>query len=211
MTPLVDKALEEYAARHSNAPSALRAELEAFTYRNLKNPQMVTGALEGALIQMLVLLTGARRVLEIGLFSGYSALAMAEVMPEDGEITSCEMDAQHAAVAREFISRSEHGRKINIILGPALDTLPRLKGPYDLAFIDADKESYCAYYDLILPMLRPGGLLVADNVLWSGRVLDPQKPSDHSLVAFNQKVQQDERVDNVLLTVRDGVMVARKR
>ncbi len=211
MIPLVDNALEEYAALHSSEPSALLDELERYTYAHCEYPEMVVGRLEGALLRMLVGLSGARRILEIGLYTGYSALTIAEQLPGDGSIISCELDVGHAAVARSFFERSPHGSKIDIRVGPAMDTLPALSGPFDLVFLDADKENYPAYFDAVLPMIRPGGLLVADNVLWSGRVLSPSRDSDRALAAFNDRVQSDPRVENVLLTVRDGVMLARKR
>lgn len=210
MDPLVNPDVESYAADHSTPPDKLLRELEQYTYDHLEYPQMVVGRLEAALLQMLVRLTRARRVLEIGLFSGYSALAMAEALDEHGEIVSCELDEKHAEVARSFFKRSPVGYKIGIWMGPALESLEKIEGPFDLAFLDADKENYTRYYDLVLPKLRRGGLIVADNVLWSGRVLKPEKESDHALVAFNDKVHSDPSVENVMLTVRDGVMIARK-
>jgi len=210
MIQLIDPALDTYAEKHSRQPAPLLRELEAYTYDNCDLPQMVTGSLEGALLRMLVQLTGARDILEVGLFTGYSALSMAEVLPDGGTITSCEIDEGNAAIAQSFIDRSPHGGKISIRMGPALDSLAHLSGPFDLAFLDADKENYCQYFDLVLPLLRPGGLLVADNVLWSGKVLDPKEVTDHALVAFNDKVSGDPAVEVVLLTVRDGVSLIRK-
>jgi caffeoyl-CoA O-methyltransferase len=210
MKRLIDPALDDYATHHSIPPSALAQELESYTYQHCRYPQMVTGALEGALLKMLIRLTGAKRVIEIGLFTGYSALAMAETLPDDGRIVSCEINKESATIAKSFFERSPHGHKIEIKIGPALDTLTQLEAPIDLVFLDADKENYVKYYDAVLPKLRNGGLLVADNVLWSGRVLQPEQETDRAIVAFNDRVQKDERVENVLLTVRDGVMVVRK-
>jgi len=213
MLTIVPESIENYAATHSTPQSPLLRELEEYTRAHCAYPGMLTGRLEGALLQMLVHLTGARRILEIGLFTGYSALTMAEALPADGALISCEINPDTAAIAQSFFDRSPHGRKVKIHLGPALKTLRSLEAeaPFDLAFIDADKENYGAYYDLVLPMLRPGGLIAADNVLWSGRVLAPEQESDHALVAFNQRVQRDDAVENVLLTVRDGVMLIRKK
>ena len=213
MIPLIDKALEDYAAQHSSPSSPLRDELQAYTYAHCDSPQMVTGRLEAALLQMLVMITNARRVLEVGTFTGYSALAMAEVLPADGRVITCEIDAERAKIAQSFFDRSAVGSKVEIKLAPARKTLATLADTpaFDLAFIDADKENYKHYYEDILPLLRPGGLLVADNVLWSGRVLNPVKETDRAIVAFNDLVTRDDRVDHVLLTVRDGVMVVRKR
>ena len=176
-------------------------------------PQMQVGRLEGALLKMLVHLTGARRVLEIGLFTGYSALTLAEALPPGGSILSCEINPDTATIAQTFFDRSPHGCKISVRLGPALETLAALpKDPaFDMVFVDADKENYVNYYEAVLPLLRPGGLLIADNVLWSGAVLNPKRDSDRALVAFNHKVHNDPRVAHVLLTVRDGVMLVYKR
>ncbi len=213
MDAIIPKAIDDYCAAHSAPPSALRQELADYTLRHCAQPQMLVGALEAALLQMLVRVSSARRLLEIGLYTGYSALAMAEALPDDGEITSCDINPQTSAIAQSFFDRSPHGRKIAVRLGPALTTLKTLSAdrPFDFAFLDADKENYPAYYEALLPLLRPGGLLAADNALWSGRVLDPKEKTDHALVTFNQGVQVDPRVENVLLPVRDGVMLVRKR
>ena len=213
MENIVPKLIEDYAAAHTQNPSPLLDELEAHTHAHCALPQMLVGRLEGGLLKMLVRLTGARRILEIGLFTGYSALTLAEALPEDGTIISCDINPDTAAIAQSFFDRSPHGRKITIRLGPAMDTLATLPNDslFDLVFLDADKENYANYYDAALPLLRPGGLLVADNVLWSGAVLNPKRDSDRALVAFNSKVHQDPRVEHVLLTVRDGVMLVYKR
>lgn len=211
MIQIIDPELEKYAENHSQGHGALLQELQDYTYAHCKWPQMVTGSLQGSLLRMLVQIAGARNILEVGLFTGYSALTMAEVLPDDGRIISCEIDAANAAVAESFIERSPHSGKIEIRLGPAMDTLNTIQGPFDLAFLDADKENYCAYYDAVLPLLRTGGLLVADNVLWSGKVLHPEEETDRALVEFNDKVAADPAVEVALLTVRDGVSLIRKR
>jgi caffeoyl-CoA O-methyltransferase len=212
MGMLIDAALAAYAAEHSTQPGALMNEVERYTHTeaDVADPNMVTGGLEAALLKLLVRLIGARRILEIGSFTGYSAIAMAEALEDDGKIISCEISEKHAEIAQSFIRRSPDAHKIEVRLGPAVETIPTLDGPFDLVFLDADKDNYCRYYELILPRLRTGGLIVADNVLWSGKVLNPTEKSDHSIVAFNQMVQSDPRVENVLLTVRDGVTLIRK-
>ena len=174
---------------------------------------MLIGPFEGALLAMLVRLTGARRVLEIGTFTGYSALCMAEALPAKGKLTTCEIKPERADIARSFFARSPHGHKIKIHLGPALETLAGLpvSASFDFVFLDADKENYVNYYEAVLPCLRPGGLIVADNVLWSGRVLAPKKKSDRAVVRFNNHVRRDPRVECVMLPVRDGVSLIRKR
>jgi caffeoyl-CoA O-methyltransferase len=208
---LVPTDIEKYAQEHTEVPGPLFEELRQTTWERMLAPQMQVGRLEGTFLRMLVRMTGARRVLEIGTFTGYSALMMAEGLPDDGELLTCDVDPKAEALARDFFARSPHGRKITLRMGPALETLKTLQGPFDLAFIDADKTNYSAYYDAVLPLLRTGGLLVADNTLWSGRVLNPQSPDDHAIVAFNDKVAADPRVEKVLLTVRDGMMLALKR
>ena len=208
---LIPEAVEDYARRHSEPPSPLLEALTRDTYANMPAAQMQVGPLEGAFLRLLVRLTGAKRILEIGMFTGYSALCMAEGLPEDGELITCEVNPKAEAMARRYFGESPHGRKIQIRMGPALDTLRTLQGPLDLVFIDADKEDYAAYFDAVLPLVRPGGLIVADNTLWSGRVLDPQAESDRAIVAFNEKVAKDPRVEKVLLTVRDGVTLMLKR
>ncbi|MFQ5937671.1 MAG: O-methyltransferase [Acidiferrobacterales bacterium] len=212
MKAIVPKPIEDYSAAHTSTPSALLVELEQYTHAHCADPQMLVGRLEGGLLRMLVKLTRARRILEIGLYTGYSALTMAEALPEDGKLITCDRDPGTARIAQSFFDRSPHGRKITIRLGRALDTLKSLppNPAFDLVFIDADKKNYSAYYDLVLPRLKTGGLLVADNALWSGSVLAPKQESDHALIAFNKVVQNDPRIQNVLLTVRDGVMLARK-
>ncbi len=213
MKRLVRGTIEDYCREHSASPSALLQDLEAYTIAHCAQSQMLTGALEGTLLRILVQLTGARRILEIGMFTGYSALTMAEALTEDGTILACDVNPETTAIAHSFFERSPHGRKIEVHLGPALETLAALPPDrkFDLVFIDADKESYLDYYEATLPRLCSGGLLVADNVLWSGAVLKPERPSDHAIVAFNDHVKRDTRVENVMLSVRDGVTLARKR
>ncbi|MHB1566075.1 MAG: O-methyltransferase [Acidiferrobacter sp.] len=209
---LIDGALEAYALAHTSPPVPILHELEQYTHAHRADAGMVSGALEGALLRLLVMMSGARRVLEIGLFTGYSALTMALALPADGEILSCEQDPEVAAIAQRFFDRSPAGRKIHIRMGAALATLEALRDErFDLVFIDADKENYVRYYERSLALLPVGGLIVADNTLWSGRVLAPQTPSDLGIAAFNRRVLNDPSVEAVLLTVRDGVTVARKR
>ena len=208
---LVPEEIERYAAAHTDPPGGLFEELREETYARMQSPQMQVGPLEGAFLKMLVQLSGARRVLEIGMFTGYSGLKMAEGLPESGELITCDVNPAAEEIARRFHRRSPHGKKISVRMGPALQTIPTLRGPLDLVFIDADKESYTAYYEAVLPLLRPGGLIVADNALWSGRVLDPREETDRAIAAFNDHVAGDDRVEKVLLTVRDGILLVRKK
>ena len=211
MLTLVPEPVEQYAEAHSEQPAALFDALRRETYEKTEVPQMQVGALEGAFLRLLVRITRARRILEIGMFTGYSALMMAEGLPEDGELVTCDVDPKAEAIARRYFERSPHGAKIRIRMGEALKTIATLKGPFDLVFIDADKENYAAYFDAVLPLVRTGGLLVADNTLWSGRVLQPKEVTDRAIVAFNDKVAKDARVEKVVLTVRDGMTLMWKR
>lgn len=213
MQPILPPAIEAYCTAHSSAPSALLVELHAYTTKNCTDAQMLIGPLEAAFLRMLVRLSGARRVVEVGTFTGYSALAMGEALPLDGTLLTCEVDRERAQIAQRFFDRAPYGSKIDLRLSPARETLSALPADarFDLAFIDADKESYVDYYEAIFPRLPSGGLLVADNTLWSGDVLDPQRASARAIDAFNRRIREDDRVEHVLVPLRDGVMLARKR
>ncbi|MFS8071402.1 MAG: O-methyltransferase [Byssovorax sp.] len=209
---LLDPALDHYTHEHTSPRGPLFDALREVTYASMKSPGMQVGRVEGALLALLCRLMGARRVLEVGTFTGFSALSMAEALPDDGELITCDVDPEATAIARSFFDRSPHGHKIQIRLGAGLETIRALPDvPFDLAFIDADKPGYTDYYEAILPRLRTGGLIIADNTLWSGKVLAPEEENDHAIVRFNDHVNADPRVENVLLSVRDGMMLAYKR
>jgi caffeoyl-CoA O-methyltransferase len=207
----IDKAVERYAYDRTRAEPELLRQLTDETYRTMKWPGMLCGRLEGRLLKLLVQLAGAKRVLEIGMFTGYSALSMAEGLPEDGRLVTCDIDPAAKAFAEGYVARSPHGRKIEIRLGPALETIATLPGPFDLVFIDADKENYVAYYRAVIDKVRPGGLIAIDNALWSGKVVSPPDRETAIIDELNRIIEADERVDNVLLTIRDGLHLARKR
>ncbi len=198
MERFIDIAVEQFARDHTEPETDLYVRLREETYRVMKWPEMQVDAIEGRFLKMLVRLTRARTVLELGMFTGYSALMMAEALPDDGRLITCEIDPKAEAIARHYFAESPHGHKITIRMGPALD-------------IDADKANYSNYYEVCLPLLKPGGLIVGDNVLWSGKVVDPKDADAHAIVAFDRLVQSDSRVENVCLTVRDGMMLAWKR
>lgn len=208
---LIDPEIEAYAAGHTVPESALLKALARKTYAAARFPQMQVGHLEGAFLRLLVRITGARRVLEIGTFTGYSALVMAEALPPSGRLITCDIDPETTAMARQFWKKSPHGKKVRLFLGPALENLKKIKGPLDMVFIDADKENYIAYWEAVLPKLRRGGLIAADNVLWGGRVLRPKEKTDHAIVRFNRHVRRDKRVEAVMLPVRDGITLAWKK
>ena len=206
--PHDDRALE-YAREHSSTTSPLLREVTEATRRELELPQMLSGVLDGGLLMALVHATGARLVLEIGTFSGYSSLAMASALAPDGRVVTCEIDEKAAAMARRHFEASPLGGRIDLRLGPALDTLGTLEGPFDLVFIDADKTGYLGYYEAVLPKLAAHGVIVVDNTLWGGRVLDPSEDSEstQAIRAFNDHVLADARTDCVLLPVGDGMTV----
>jgi len=211
MIPFVSEAILNYADALSAPEPELFAQLARETRATQKDPHMMVGHGEGLLLKLLVMITRARRVLEIGTFTGYSALAMASGLPDDGELITCDVSRTTTALAEKYWARSPHGRKIHLQLAPALETIAALAGPFDLVFIDADKPNYVRYWEAVLPLVRAGGVVVADNVLWSGRVLDPQEESDRALAAFNAHVRRDDRVEHVMLPIRDGVTLAVKR
>jgi caffeoyl-CoA O-methyltransferase len=209
---IVSSEIERYAADHTSPlPPLLEALVRETHARFADRAQMLCGQVEGQFLQMFVATSGARRVLEIGTFTGFSALMMAGGLPANGELTTLELSAEHAEVARAYFARSEHGGKIRLIVGKALDSLKTLEGPFDFAFIDADKTSYPAYYKAVIPLLSPGGLIAVDNALREGEVLDPKDDAARATAELNDTVTTDDRVENVMLTVRDGIMLVRKK
>jgi caffeoyl-CoA O-methyltransferase len=209
--PIVPEGIERYASEHTTPPPDLLAELAEETRATLRSPGMLTGTIEGRFLELLVYFSGAKRVLELGTYSGYSALSMAAGLADGGHIDTCEVDAQHADVARRYIGRSPYADRITVHLGPALETLDRLEGEFDFVFIDADKVNYGNYYEAVLPRLSARGLIAADNTLWSGRVLEPDDDeSTRAIVDFNEHVRNDSRVTSVMLSVRDGVTLIRR-
>ena len=205
-------AIDSYAAEHSTPEAPGLAALAAETEATSESARMMVGPVEGRFLELMVWLGGARRVLEIGMFTGYSALWMAAALPPDGTLVTCEIDPERAAIARRHFDADPAGDRIEIRVGAALDTLETLEGPFDLVFIDADKGNYVNYYEAVLPKLSERGLILADNVLRSCRVLDPKDQTEdtQAIRRFNDHVRRDPRVVCVMLTVRDGVSVIRR-
>jgi caffeoyl-CoA O-methyltransferase len=210
MKRIIPKKIERYCAENTTPESKLLRELVAETYATTAVPEMQVGHIEGAFLRMLVRLVSAKRVLELGTFTGYSTLVMADGLPQDGKLVTCDIDTEATDIAKRYWRRSPHGEKIDLKLGAALETLKTIEGPFDLVFIDADKENYINYWELCLPKTRSGGLLVVDNVLWSGSVLDPKDETDKAIAEFNRHVSRDKRVEVVMLPVRDGLTLAYK-
>ncbi|HUQ63114.1 MAG TPA: class I SAM-dependent methyltransferase [Acidimicrobiales bacterium] len=212
MTEITNPVIQEYAEAHTTPEPQLLLDVAAATRDFSPMAMMMVGRLEGRFLNLLVGAIAARRVLEIGTFTGYSALAMAAAMPADGRIVSCEVDPAHAEFARGNIASSPFASMIEVRLGPAIETVRSLEGPFDFVFIDADKRSYPDYYEASLSVLRSNGLMVADNVLRSGRVLDLEAndPDIVGIKRFNEIVVADARVECAMLPIRDGVTLIRK-
>jgi caffeoyl-CoA O-methyltransferase len=206
-------AAERYAEAHSTAEPDVLRQVAASTREFSTSHVMLTGHLEGRFLKMLAGISGARRILEIGTFTGYSAISMAEALPDDGELITCELSERHARKAREHIALSPDPHKIEVRVGPALDTIATLQGPFDMVFIDADKPSYRAYYEAVLPLLSERGFICFDNVLWGLQVLDPADtdPSTVALRELNDFIANDPRVECVMVPIRDGVTIVRRR
>ena len=208
---IVSAEIEEYAEKATEAESALVQELVEASKQNLEYVDMISGRVVGRLLAMLIKISGAKRVLEIGTFSGYSALNMAEALPEDGALITCEYNERYEKIARSYFSKSKHGHKITLRMGMALDTIKKLEGSFDFVFLDADKINYPEYYQKLVPLLSDYGLMVIDNVLWSGAVLQPDDEKARAIDEVNKIICNDERVEQVMLTVRDGLTLVRKK
>jgi caffeoyl-CoA O-methyltransferase len=209
MTPLFTDTLDAYVDVHATPLEPLLQENYEATYASLSTPHMIAGPVLGQLLRFLVAMTAPRLVLEIGTFSGYSALAMAGGLPPGGRIVTCELSPERAEFAQGYFDRSPWADRIDVRVGPALETVRALEGPFDFVFIDADKDGYPDYYDAVVPKLSPRGVIAIDNTLQGGDVAEPADERDRAMAAFNDHVQADERTENVLLSVRDGVTLIR--
>jgi caffeoyl-CoA O-methyltransferase len=209
MTPMLTETLDAYVDAHATPLEPLLQENYEATYASLPSAGMIAGPVLGRLLRFLVAAAAPRLVLEIGTFSGYSALAMAGGLPPEGRIVTCELSPERADFARGYFDRSPWRERIDVRVGPALDTVNALDGPFDFVFIDADKGGYPDYYEAVVPKLSARGMIAVDNTLHGGGVADPADERDRAMAAFNAHVQADERTENVILSVRDGVTLIR--
>lgn len=210
---IIDSLAQAYAEQFSSAEDALLQEIAASTQALHPHAHMLSGHVQGKFLEMISCLMQPRRILEIGTFTGYSALCLAKGLLKDGKIHTIELRDEDAALARTNFSRSNALEKIILHVGNALDILPGLQETWDLVFIDADKVNYINYYQLVLPFVRPGGVILADNVLFHGQVLRQPVAGKNAkaIDAFNKHIQQDGSVEKVLLTIRDGLLMIRKK
>lgn len=211
MINIVHPDIAAYVEAHTQPESDLLQELKIYTYQHLDYPEKLSGLTTGRLLKLLVQISRATQVLEIGMFTGYATLSMAEGLPEHGRIITCETNPRAIDVAKSFFARSPHGNKISVHFAKADDFINTLDTTFDLIFIDADKRSYLHYYEACLLKLNTGGLMVIDNVLWSGYVLAPRDAKDQVLVDLNTHIKNDVRVENLLLSDRDGIQIIRKK
>jgi caffeoyl-CoA O-methyltransferase len=207
MSFIVEPSVEAYAAEHSSPNAELFTRLAEETQANTTAPQMMVGLLEGQFLGALVRMLRAKRILELGTFTGYSSISMALALSDDGRVITCDVNPETTEIARRYAAEAGVVDRIEYLTGPALDSIAQLEEEFDLVFIDADKPNYLNYYEATLPKLAPRGLMILDNTLWSGRVADPQEDDENTraIREINDRILADPRVENVLLTVRDGM------
>lgn len=208
----VSEELEEYTAKHSEDEPQLLAELNRETHQKILLPRMLSGHLQGRVLSMLAKLTNPVNILEIGTYTGYATLCLAEGIQSNGTLDTIDINEELVDFQRKYFDRSPWGTQIKQHLGSALDIIPKLNKKYDLVFIDADKPNYIKYYEMIVPIMNKGGVILSDNVLWSGKVLEPLNPNDEStevLMEYNRLLKEDPRLETVLLPIRDGLTVSR--
>ena len=209
----LDEAIETFVEKHTKPESDVLADLNRETYAKVLMPRMLSGHIQGKALETFSHMIRPRRILEIGTYTGYSAICLASGMTDDGLLHTIDINEELQPMVNQYIARAGMEKKIKMHIGPALEVISWPDEVFDLVFIDADKENYSEYFDAVFDKVRPGGFIIADNVLWSGKVLDDVKDQDEetkALSAYNEKIMKDDRVDNVLLPIRDGLMVARK-
>lgn len=210
----ITKDLSDYCENNTSAETEILAQLNRETHLKVVSPRMLSGHLQGRFLSFISKLQQPKLIVEIGTYTGYSALCLAEGLAENGKLISIDVNEETSSFANTFISKTDYANKIDLVLADAKEYITTIKEPIDLVFIDADKKNYLNYYHLVIDKLNPGGLIIADNVLWSGKITMPEKDMDRETLAlhqFNQFVQQDSRVENILLPIRDGLMVVRKK
>jgi len=206
--------IDAYSQKHTTEESELLRDLNRETHLKVLSPRMLSGHLQGRVLSMISHMVKPDFVLEIGTYTGYSACCLSEGLTASGKLITIDNNRELEPILNKFLSKSARANQIEILFGNAADIIPGLPGNIDLVFIDADKENYSLYFDLVIDKVRPGGFILADNVLWSGKVVEPVKQNDHStkaIVEFNEKIHRDKRVENVLLPIRDGIMICRKK
>lgn len=208
---IIQPELQQYAERHTSPENALLEKINRETHASVLMPRMLSGHLQGRVLAMISRLIRPRAILEIGTFTGYSALCLAEGLTDDGTLITIDKNEELEDRVRNYFKESGMSKRIDYRIGDATQIIPTLEMTFDLVFIDADKENYSNYYDMVIDKLNLKGIILADNVLWSGKVLDENPDKDtRAIIAFNKKVTDDPRVENVLLPIRDGIMMIRK-
>lgn len=210
----LDKNIEQYALAHSQQESELLSQLNRETHLKVLMPRMLSGHLQGRVLSMISKMIRPERILEIGTYTGYSALCLAEGLQENGKLFTIDINEELAEIVKKYVAKSDYAKQIHYLVGDATEIIPGLNEKFDLVFIDADKENYINYFDLIIDKVNPGGFILADNVLWSGKVLqdDAKLDKDTKIIKeYNKKIASDKRVECVLLPIRDGIMIARKK
>lgn len=209
---LVSPDIEHYIEAHTSAESTVLQALNRKTHTDVLMPQMLSGKVQGQFLQMLSHMLRPTSVLEIGTFTGYAAICLAAGLPENGKLYTIDINEELEDIVRSHIEKAGLNGKIVQIVGKAAEEIPKLEETFDLVFIDADKQNYSLYYDLVFDKVRSGGFILADNVLWGGKIIEEKKDKDTGKLAeFNDKVQQDDRVENVIVSIRDGILMARKK
>ncbi len=211
----IDKDLDRYVVEHTQDEASVLKKLNRDTNANVLMPRMLSGHLQGRVLAMLSKMISPKNILEIGTYTGYSAICLSEGLAEDGSLHTVDIKEEYEDMVRAYFEESGNSDKIHFHIGDAIELVPKLDLKWDLVFIDADKENYSNYFDLVIDNVQSGGYIIADNVLWSGKVIpkfrEKLDPDTKAIIEFNQKVHEDDRVENVLFPIRDGLMVLRKR
>ena len=211
MAGLISDGLENYISSHSESGGTIEKELRQETLALGSSSGMMSGDSVGNFLKLIVKINQCKRVLEIGTFTGYSALMLASGLQENGELITCDINSETSNIAKKYWAKSPHGKKIKLVLGPAIESMEKLEGKFDLIFIDADKNNYLNYYNKSKDLLSKNGIIIVDNVLWSGRVLSPEDKQSISIDNFNKFVKEDKDYWNTIVPIRDGLMIITRR